>query len=183
MALAALLTASLWPVVISSAFTPEGSSQGCLMRRPSLSGTGRAARSQGDYQASRVWMGMVLFQEKRAEGGQRPRHQREPQASTGQGDRCWAQPTADGWEVILRTTPPPFGGPCWALCRVGSSHQAGGWPMGRGHVVQDLPALLPPHTYLSTSIFRPSTIVPFSFSRARSASELVSKVTNPKPCE
>lgn len=40
-----------------------------------------------------------------------------------------------------------------------------------------------PHTYLSTSIFRPSTIVPFSFSRARSASELVSKVTNPKPCE
>lgn len=41
----------------------------------------------------------------------------------------------------------------------------------------------PQHTYLGTSIFRPSTIVPFSFSRARSASELVSKVTNPKPCE
>lgn len=33
-----------------------------------------------------------------------------------------------------------------------------------------------------TSIFRPSTIVPFSFSRARSASALVSNVTNPKPC-
>lgn len=33
----------------------------------------------------------------------------------------------------------------------------------------------------STSILRPSTIVPFSFSRARSASVLVSKVTNPKP--
>lgn len=35
----------------------------------------------------------------------------------------------------------------------------------------------------STSILRPSTIVPFSFSRARSASVLVSKVTNPKPWE
>lgn len=34
----------------------------------------------------------------------------------------------------------------------------------------------------STSIFRPSTIVPFSFSRAWSASALVSNVTNPKPC-
>lgn len=34
-----------------------------------------------------------------------------------------------------------------------------------------------------TSILRPSTMVPFSFSRARSASALVSKVTNPKPCE
>lgn len=34
----------------------------------------------------------------------------------------------------------------------------------------------------STSILRPSTIVPFSFSRARSASALVSNVTNPKPC-
>ena len=33
-----------------------------------------------------------------------------------------------------------------------------------------------------TSILRPSTIVPFSFSRARSASALVSNVTNPKPC-
>ena len=33
-----------------------------------------------------------------------------------------------------------------------------------------------------TSIFRPSTIVPFSFSLARSASALVSNVTNPKPC-
>ncbi len=34
----------------------------------------------------------------------------------------------------------------------------------------------------STSILRPSTIVPFSFSRAWSASVLVSKVTKPKPC-
>lgn len=33
----------------------------------------------------------------------------------------------------------------------------------------------------STSILRPSTIVPLSFSRARSASVLVSKVTKPKP--
>lgn len=33
-----------------------------------------------------------------------------------------------------------------------------------------------------TSIFLPSTIVPFSFSRARSASAALSKVTNPKPC-
>lgn len=33
----------------------------------------------------------------------------------------------------------------------------------------------------STSILRPSTIVPFSFSRARSASALVSNVTKPKP--
>lgn len=33
-----------------------------------------------------------------------------------------------------------------------------------------------------TSIFLPSTIVPFSFSLARSASVALSKVTNPKPC-
>lgn len=37
--------------------------------------------------------------------------------------------------------------------------------------------------FVRTSILRPSTMVPFSFSRARSASALVSKVTNPKPCE
>lgn len=34
-----------------------------------------------------------------------------------------------------------------------------------------------------TSIFLPSTIVPFSFSLARSASFALSKVTNPKPCK
>lgn len=33
-----------------------------------------------------------------------------------------------------------------------------------------------------TSIFLPSTIVPLSFSLARSASLALSKVTNPKPC-
>lgn len=33
-----------------------------------------------------------------------------------------------------------------------------------------------------TSIFRPSTTVPFNFSRARSASALFAKVTKPNPC-
>jgi hypothetical protein len=35
---------------------------------------------------------------------------------------------------------------------------------------------------MHTSIFRPSTTVPFSFSRALSASALLANVTNPNPC-
>lgn len=35
---------------------------------------------------------------------------------------------------------------------------------------------------MHTSIFRPSTIVPFSFSRAASASALFANVTKPNPC-
>lgn len=36
---------------------------------------------------------------------------------------------------------------------------------------------------LFTSILRPSTMVPFSCSRARSASALEANVTKPKPCK
>lgn len=129
-----------------------------------------------------MWMGIGLFQEEKQKEVRRWRSQREPQASSGQSARLSQK--ADDWEVRLREAPLPVRGPCWALCRMGSSHQAGGGPRGGACCPgPPCPALLPPHTYLSTSIFRPSTIVPFSFSRARSASELVSKVTNPKPCE
>lgn len=88
------------------------------------------------------------------------------------GGRWWARSApASAW--------PCPGDPGPALCRAVAG--LGGGPRGDQRWFSR--ASLLQHTYLSTSIFRPSTIVPFSFSRARSASELVSKVTNPKPCE
>lgn len=87
----------------------------------------------------------------------------------------WAH---EGCQDRGRALPPCSGDPGLALRRAAAGRGRGTWATARFSRAR--PAQ---RTYLSTSIFRPSTIVPFSFSRARSASELVSKVTNPKPCE
>lgn len=125
-----------------------------------------------------VWIGMGLFhgREEEVRGRDLGGSLKPPPARVETSARL-------GQKMPVERCPAPVRGLCWALCRVGSSHQAGGGPRGGACCPGPPCPATPPHTYLSTSIFRPSTIVPFSFSRARSASELVSKVTNPKPCE